>query len=104
MDLNLFQRIQGFNGIPFGGFQHHNLNLMMTAAHQLQQQAQLQQSAQEEINEENQEPDDPVVELENKDLWTQFHQIGTEMVITKTGRYVCNIFFKKNVKILKKMS
>lgn len=26
------------------------------------------------------------VELENSDLWEKFHQIGTEMIITKTGR------------------
>lgn len=30
--------------------------------------------------------DDPKVTLEAKDLWTQFHSIGTEMVITKSGR------------------
>lgn len=24
--------------------------------------------------------------LENNDLWQQFHQIGTEMIITKSGR------------------
>lgn len=30
--------------------------------------------------------DDPKVELEGKDLWDQFHQFGTEMVITKSGR------------------
>ena len=24
--------------------------------------------------------------LENNDLWKQFHQIGTEMIITKSGR------------------
>lgn len=24
--------------------------------------------------------------LENKELWRQFHGIGTEMIITKTGR------------------
>ncbi len=30
--------------------------------------------------------DDPKVELESKDLWTQFHSFGTEMVITKSGR------------------
>lgn len=30
--------------------------------------------------------DDPKVELESKDLWEQFHKIGTEMVITKSGR------------------
>ncbi len=32
--------------------------------------------------------DDPKVTLEQKDLWQQFSQYGTEMVITKTGRYV----------------
>ena len=30
--------------------------------------------------------DDPKVELEYKDLWTDFHQHQTEMVITKSGR------------------
>lgn len=38
--------------------------------------------------------DDPKVELEGKELWDQFHNIGTEMVITKSGRFVkCYIFF-----------
>ena len=31
--------------------------------------------------------DDPKVTLESKDLWTKFASIGTEMVITKSGRY-----------------
>lgn len=26
------------------------------------------------------------VKLQNADLWTEFHQIGTEMIITKCGR------------------
>ncbi|ESO06717.1 hypothetical protein HELRODRAFT_63904 [Helobdella robusta] len=30
--------------------------------------------------------DCPVVHLEHKDLWNQFNSIGTEMVITKSGR------------------
>ncbi|XP_076344523.1 T-box transcription factor TBX3-like isoform X2 [Tachypleus tridentatus] len=30
--------------------------------------------------------DDPKVTLESKELWEQFHSLGTEMVITKTGR------------------
>lgn len=30
--------------------------------------------------------DDPKVTLEAKELWTQFHSFGTEMVITKSGR------------------
>ena len=32
--------------------------------------------------------DDPKVTLESKDLWTKFHGLGTEMVITKSGRSV----------------
>jgi hypothetical protein len=30
--------------------------------------------------------DDPKVTLEGKELWTSFNRLGTEMVITKTGR------------------
>ncbi|XP_048740333.2 T-box transcription factor TBX2-A-like isoform X2 [Ostrea edulis] len=30
--------------------------------------------------------DDPKVEIESKELWEQFHNLGTEMVITKSGR------------------
>lgn len=30
--------------------------------------------------------DDPKVSLESKDLWDRFHSLGTEMVITKSGR------------------
>lgn len=32
--------------------------------------------------------DDPKVNLEGKDLWEKFHKLGTEMVITKSGRSV----------------
>ena len=32
------------------------------------------------------EPDNPKVELDNIELWQEFHKRGTEMVITKTGR------------------
>ena len=32
--------------------------------------------------------DDPVVELESKELWEKFHAMDTEMVITKSGRFV----------------
>lgn len=35
---------------------------------------------------DNNEPDDAQVDLDNKDLWDEFHRLGTEMVITKTGR------------------
>ena len=38
-------------------------------------------------------PDDPKVELENRDLWQKFHDIGTEMVITKTGRLAWQLVF-----------
>ncbi|XP_058483775.1 T-box transcription factor TBX3-like [Solea solea] len=30
--------------------------------------------------------DDPVVTLESKNLWDEFHKMGTEMVITRSGR------------------
>lgn len=30
--------------------------------------------------------DDPKVTLEGRDLWEKFHKLGTEMVITKSGR------------------
>lgn len=77
-----------------------NPGMMAAAAHQLQQQAvhQAQQaqlngqgpstSSDAEMNSESDsvEPDDPKAELDNKELWDQFHHIGTEMVITKTGR------------------
>ena len=37
------------------------------------------------VEEENVQ-DDPKVTLEQKELWDQFHKLGTEMVITKSGR------------------
>ena len=36
--------------------------------------------------EEDNVKDDPKVTLEHKELWTEFHKNGTEMVITKSGR------------------
>lgn len=36
---------------------------------------------------EEEAEDDPKVTLEAKELWDQFHKIGTEMVITKSGRW-----------------
>ena len=32
--------------------------------------------------------EDPAVKLESSQLWEEFHHIGTEMVITKSGRWV----------------
>ena len=40
------------------------------------------------MEEEDGVKDDPKVSLEAKELWQQFAGYGTEMVITKTGRYV----------------
>lgn len=37
---------------------------------------------------ESEAADDPKVELESRDLWERFHNFGTEMVITKSGRWV----------------
>lgn len=48
--------------------------------------------------------DDPKVTLEGKDLWEKFHKLGTEMVITKSGRSVLkkiyNFLFKFNLIII----
>lgn len=33
--------------------------------------------------------DEPVVTLDSQSLWSEFHKRGTEMVITKSGRYRC---------------
>ncbi|XP_039271148.2 uncharacterized protein LOC120345680 isoform X1 [Styela clava] len=38
------------------------------------------------VEPDNNEPDDPQVDLDNKELWEEFNTLGTEMVITKTGR------------------
>lgn len=38
--------------------------------------------------------DEAKVELESMDLWEQFHEIGTEMVITKCGRLVGTVNYK----------
>lgn len=37
---------------------------------------------------ENQESDDINVELQMRELWQRFFELGTEMIITKAGRYV----------------
>jgi hypothetical protein len=44
--------------------------------------------------------DDPKVELDSKDLWEQFHKIGTEMVITKSGRYRIYVLYQIILSIL----
>ena len=57
----------------------------------LRQPAQQQQQQQNGANnipefEDDGIEDDPKVMLESKDLWERFYQLGTEMVITKSGR------------------
>ena len=64
------------------------------AAHQHHQQQQQQQQHQHHqamrpmrtYPEEDGIDDDPKVTLEGKELWEKFHNLGTEMVITKSGR------------------
>lgn len=38
------------------------------------------------LQSEEREDDETKVTLESKDLWSEFHKMGTEMVITKSGR------------------
>ncbi|KAK2845828.1 hypothetical protein Q7C36_010682 [Tachysurus vachellii] len=44
------------------------------------------QHVEKEEGEEEEEEEEAVVHLEGMELWRQFHRIGTEMVITKSGR------------------
>lgn len=37
--------------------------------------------------------DEPKLHLEANELWKKFYKCGTEMVITKSGRYNCQDFF-----------
>ena len=78
---------------PFG--------LQFQAALQSQAAAQQQQETKKKPKEkpqktepevDNGEPDQPEAELDNKGLWDSFAAIGTEMVITKTGRYVLHVY------------
>lgn len=75
---------------------HSKLPDMLAAEMMLQQQHQLNTAARAAGIDNNATPstpdsandisDDAQVELEMMDLWEQFHDIGTEMVITKCGR------------------
>ena len=80
---------------PFG--------LQFQAAVQAQAAAQQQQETKKKPKEkapktepevDNGEPDQPEAELDNKGLWDSFAAIGTEMVITKTGRYVLHVLLQ----------
>lgn len=80
LGLNLWAQMHGFTGLGHNPFlQQRNI---MAQQQVLQQMARNQQDE----NEDDHEPDDATIELEHKDLWEKFHEIGTEMVITKTGR------------------
>lgn len=80
----------GFNPL------HSKLPDMLAAEMMLNQQQQMSSAAARSNVDNNQTPntpesasditDDAQVELEMMDLWEQFHDIGTEMVITKCGR------------------
>ncbi|KAK1130561.1 hypothetical protein K0M31_018687 [Melipona bicolor] len=43
--------------------------------------------------------DDPKVTLEGKELWEKFHKLGTEMVITKSGRRVIVLRMEKQLSL-----
>lgn len=75
---------------------HSKLPDMLAAEMMLQQQHQINTAVRAAGVDNNATPstpdsandisDDAQVELEMMDLWEQFHDIGTEMVITKCGR------------------
>ncbi|CAK6953566.1 T-box transcription factor TBX2b-like [Scomber scombrus] len=45
-----------------------------------------QQRSSKSLEPEDKPEDEPKVTLESRNLWNQFHKMGTEMVITKSGR------------------
>ena len=83
--------------IPAFSLQHHGLNASLLAKHQ-QSLGRMPHPAGDMLTHPDHfrmrglEPpevdvrDDPGAELDCESLWEQFHEIGTEMVITKSGR------------------
>ena len=65
---------------PFASLMPPHLHSEMETLRQLRSKLELQQDCDDEVD------DDPKVNLESSELWEQFHDIGTEMVITKSGR------------------
>ena len=65
---------------PFASLMPPHLHSEMETLRQLRSKLEIQQDCDNEVN------DDPKVNLESRELWEQFHKIGTEMVITKSGR------------------
>ena len=64
---------------------------------------------------EERDMDDIHVTLECKDLWMKFHELGTEMIITKAGRLAMFVilnavilprsgFYKQHTKIMSNLS
>ncbi|MCI4394610.1 hypothetical protein PGIGA_G00170730 [Pangasianodon gigas] len=62
------------------GHHHHHSHPQQQAAAAAHLRALKSLEPEEEVE------DDPKVNLEAKELWDQFHKLGTEMVITKSGR------------------
>ncbi|XP_078535938.1 T-box transcription factor TBX2 isoform X1 [Lissotriton helveticus] len=74
-----------------GGLSEAGLHAVSSALGHHQQQQQAAAAAAHLRSLKSLEPDeevddDPKVTLEAKELWDQFHKLGTEMVITKSGR------------------
>ena len=95
MQQQLFSRLtsaqQPFLNPAFG-FQASFQAAMAQKQQQQQQQEQPKKNkktskvTKDETDYDDGEPDHPEAELDNKGLWDSFAAIGTEMVITKTGR------------------
>lgn len=75
-NLNFYEEIHGSSTIPAPQSVHSSYSQIHTMAFGFSSSLPLGQLRNESID----------VELENKDLWDKFHEIGTEMIITKTGR------------------
>ena len=67
----------------------------MTGAHSHDPKRMLQANTQRDNRDKNIK-----ITLENQDLWNNFHGLGTEMIITKCGRYVQNYLFQISIVIV----
>ena len=82
-----FESLMSSSMAPFSSLMPAHLHSEMEALRALKSQLEMK----EDPGGEEASDTDPKVNLEASDLWDQFNNIGTEMVITKSGRWFRNI-------------
>ena len=87
-----FESLMSSSMAPFSSLMPAHLHSEMEALRALKSQLEMK----EDPGAEEASDTDPKVNLEASDLWDQFNNIGTEMVITKSGRLVLETFLKQD--------